>query len=265
MFNKSFTKVLSFTSTAFGVLLLTGFTTTSMAATIQEITDAGEARADAGAADQARIETVADQTEQIVNDFKTVAKVVDGLVVYNSLLQRQIDNQEAEKIAISESISNVALIERQIVPLMTRMLDSLEEFIKLDTPFLLTERSERLERLNAMMERSDVTAAEKFRRVLEAYSIEADYGRTIEAYKGSLDIDGRLQEVDFLRIGRVSLSYQAVGGGITGGWDNDAKAWVELAPSTYKDAISQGLKVARKQVAPDLLVIPVLAAKGAGQ
>ncbi len=186
-------------------------------------------------------------------------------MVYNSLLQRQIDNQEAEKIALSESIYNVALIERQIVPLMTRMLDSLEQFIALDKPFLMKERNERLVRLRGMMERSDVSAAEKFRRVLEAYSIEADYGRTIEAYKGSLDIDGRQQEVDFLRIGRVSLSYQSVGGGTTGAWDDDARTWVELPPSTYKDQVAQGLKIARKQVAPDLLVIPVLAAKGAGQ
>ena len=47
-------------------------------------------------------------------DYKTVTKVVDGLMTYNQLLQRQVDNQEAEKAALSESIDNVALIERQI-------------------------------------------------------------------------------------------------------------------------------------------------------
>ncbi|MFT5372969.1 MAG: hypothetical protein ACI9R7_002526, partial [Lysobacterales bacterium] len=170
-----------------------------------------------------------------------------------------------EKIAISESISNVALIERQIVPLMTRMIDAMEGFIQLDTPFLLSERTERIERLKGMMERSDVSAAEKFRRVLESYSIEVDYGRTIEAYKGSVAVEGRDLEVDFLRIGRVSLSYQTVGGGATGAWDNDARAWVELPDATYKEQVATGLKIARKQVAPDLLVIPVLAAKGVGQ
>ena len=265
MYSKPIKKILSRTASVLTTLLLAGFTIVSVAATIQEITDAGEARADAGAADQQRIEAIANQTDKIVSDYATVAKVVDGLKVYNSLLQRQLDNQEAEKVALDESIKNVALIERQIIPLMIRMLDSLEEFIKLDTPFLAKERSDRLGRLRGMMERSDVTAAEKFRRVLEAYNIETDYGRTIEAYQGSVVINGLQREVDFLRIGRVSLTYQSVGGEFTGAWDNSARDWVELPPATYKAEIAQGLKIARKQVAPDLIVIPVAAARGATQ
>lgn len=264
MFNKSFTNILTHTCTKITVLLLAGFASVTFAATIQEITDAGEARADAGAADQQRVEALADQTNQIISDFRTVAKVVDGLKVYNSLLQRQLNNQEAEKIAIAESIDNVALIERQIIPLMIRMLDSLEEFIKLDTPFLARERSDRLARLRGMMERSDVTAAEKFRLVLEAYTIETDYGRTIEAYKGSVEINGLQREVDFLRIGRVSLTYQSVGGIHSGVWDNSTRAWVELSPEIYKKEIATGLKIARKQIAPDMIIIPVAAATGAG-
>ena len=234
----------------------------TFAASIQEITDAGEERTAAAQADQQRVDQVASQIDQLVVDYQTVAKVVDGLVVYNSLLQRQIDNQEAEMVALSESIDNVALIERQIVPLMTRMLDSLDEFVQLDTPFLVQERNDRLARLRAMMERSDVTAAEKLRQILEAYSIENDYGRTIEAYKGSLEVDGRMQEVDFLRIGRVSLTYQTVGGNYTGAWDSDSRSWVPLPPETYKAQVAQGLKIARKQVAPDMLVVPVAAASG---
>lgn len=232
---------------------------------IDAVTQAGEDRADAGAAEQRQIDSVADQTLEIVNDYKSVSKVVDGLKVYNSLLQRQVDNQIAEMDALSTSIDNVSLIERQIVPLMTRMIDSLEEFIQLDTPFLLDERTERIGKLRDMMERSDVTAAEKFRQVLEAYQIENEYGRTIEAYKGSVDIDGNQREVDFLRIGRVSLTYQTVGGQHTGGWDPAARAWVDLPPATYQNQVAAGLKVARKQVAPDLVVVPVPAPTAGGQ
>jgi len=227
--------------------------------TVDQVTQAGEKRADEGAAEQQRVEQIAAQTDALLNDYNTLSKVVDGLVTYNSLLQRQVDNQEIEKAALAESIENVALIERQIVPLMTRMLDSLEQFIQLDTPFLLDERTERLERLRDMMERSDVSSAEKFRRVIEAYQIENDYGRTIEAYKGTVPINGNQQEVDFLRIGRVALAYQSVGGAHTGAWDVESGQWVELDPAEFKNQVADGIRVARKQVAPDLLVVPVAA------
>ncbi len=239
------------------VVASVGLAGAASAATIKEITDAGEARAAAARADQTRINQVADQIEQLVIDFQTEAKVVDGLKVYNSLLQRQVDNQEAEMDALAESVTNVELIQRQIVPLMTRMIDSLEAFVELDTPFLLEERTDRIVRLRNMMDRSDVTPAEKLRQILEAYSIENDYGRTIEAYKGTLEIDGRALEVDFLRIGRVSLTYQSVGGNNTGAWDSELGDWVTLPPAVYKTQIAEGLKIARKQVAPDLIVAPV--------
>jgi hypothetical protein len=226
---------------------------------VDQLTKEGEKRADAGAAEQRRVEQIANQTADLLNDYNTVSKVVDGLVTYNTLLQRQIDNQEAEKTALNESIKNVALIERQIIPLMTRMLDGLEAFIGLDTPFLLKERTERIERLRGMMERSDVSAAEKFRRVIEAYQIENDYGRTIEAYKATVEIDGVTQEADFLRIGRVSLAYQTVGGGTTGAWDKETGQYVKLDDAEFKNQVMHGIKVARKQVAPDLLIVPVAA------
>lgn len=226
---------------------------------VDQLTQEGEKRADAGAAEQRRVEQIADQTADLLNDYNTVSKVVDGLVTYNTLLQRQIDNQEAEKTALNESIKNVALIERQIIPLMTRMLDGLEAFIDLDTPFLLKERTERIARLRDMMERSDVSAAEKFRRVIEAYQIENDYGRTIEAYKDTVEVDGVKQEADFLRIGRVSLAYQTVGAGTTGAWDKDTGQYVKLDDAEFKNQVMHGIKVARKQVAPDLLIVPVAA------
>ena len=232
---------------------------------IDAVTQAGEDRADAGAAQQLQVERAADEILVVESEFKTVAKVVDGLKIYNSLLQRQVNNQVAEMEALSTSIDNVSLIERQILPLMTRMIDSLEQFIQLDTPFLLKEREERIAKLRDMMERSDVTAAEKFRQVIEAYQIENDFGRTIEAYKGSVEIDGNQQEVDFLRVGRVSLTYQTVGGQHTGGWDPSAGSFVSLPPAIYQNQIRAGLKVARKQVAPDLISVPVPAPTAGGQ
>ncbi|MDZ4729071.1 MAG: DUF3450 domain-containing protein [Xanthomonadales bacterium] len=253
----------AFLISALAVFCTLPFATTLLAqTTVTQVTQAGEKRSDDGAAEQTRVDQVADQTDNLLASYKTELKVVDGLKVYNGLLQRQIDNQEAEKSALTESMDSVALIERQIVPMMTGMIDSLEAFIELDTPFLLKERNDRIARMRDMMVRSDVTAAEKFRQVVEAYQIENDYGRTIEAYKGTVELNGNQQEVDFLRIGRVSLSYQSIGGQHTGAWDRETNSFVTIAPETYKASVAQGIRVARKQVAPDLLTIPVPAATG---
>lgn len=239
------------------ICAIAGLSTQTYAATISEVMQAGEQRADEGQKAQGQVDSVADQTEKVINEYRSVTKVVDGLQVYNSLLQTQLNNQNAEMQTLTESIANVALIERQIVPLMTRMVDGLDQFVQLDTPFLKKERTERVERLRGIMERSDVSAAEKLRNVLEAYQIENDYGRTIEAYKGTTDVNGNQLEVDFLRIGRVALMYQTVGAGHTGAWDTESNSFVELPAATYQKQVSDGIKIARKQVAPDLLIVPV--------
>ncbi len=241
------------------IYAIVGLSTQAFAATINEVMQEGESRADAGENAQKKVDSVADQTEKIVNDYRAVTKVVDGLKIYNALLQTQLNNQQDEMQALSDSIGNIALIERQIVPLMLRMVDALDEFISLDTPFLMKERTARVARLREMMERSDVTAAEKLRRVIEGYQIENDYGRTIEAYKGSTEVNGKELEVDFLRIGRVALLYQTVGGATTGAWDSVSREFVELPPATYQAQVARGLKIARKQIAPDLLIVPVAA------
>jgi hypothetical protein len=142
------------------------------------------------------------------------------------------------------------------VPLMDRMIAGLEQFVALDVPFLEEERKNRVQNLQSLLERQDVSVAEKFRRVMEAYQIENEYGRTIENYKGSLEIGGLVREVDFLRIGRVTLVYQTTDGQSQGVWDQGSGQWVALG-SEYRNRIRQGLRVARRQIAPELLLLPV--------
>jgi hypothetical protein len=226
---------------------------------IDQIIDTGVKRNEESRESQQRVDKIAESTDKVVANYKRELKVIDGLKVYNALLQKQLDDQNAELRILQESIEEVAIIQRQIVPLMMQMLDSLGAFVELDVPFLLEERRNRVKRLSASLERADVTAAEKFRAVLEAFQIENDYGRTIEAYKGTLD--GR--EVDFLRIGRVALLYQSVGGQQNGYWDQARREWVTLTEPEYRNYITRGLQIARKQVAPDLLMIPVSAAEAA--
>jgi hypothetical protein len=216
---------------------------------------------DAARASQGRIDQVVDQTRDLAADYTAIMKEVDGLIVYNRLLEKQVQRQVDEMEQLDLSMDQVSVVERQVLPLMIRMIDGLDQFIALDVPFLPGERSRRLASLREMMERADVTAAEKFRRVLESYQIENEYGRTIEAYKGSLVVDGIAREVDFLRVGRVGLYYQTLDLQFSGVWHKAAGSWTSLGDE-YRTQIRSGLRIARKETAPDLLMLPVAAAEG---
>jgi hypothetical protein len=204
---------------------------------------------------QQRIDNVVEDTRKKEDQYKRLLKEIEGLKVYNTLLQRQIDAQARKMAQIQESMEQVEVISRQIVPSMTKMIESLQVFIELDVPFLMEERKERLANLEALMGTSDVNDAEKFRKVTEAYQIENDYGSTIEAYSGSLDIGEETRKVDFLRIGRVAFMYQTQDGKMSGVWDQEARRWQEA--DAYKNEIRAGLKIAKKQVAPDLVLMTV--------
>ena len=225
---------------------------------VDRIVAAEERRIQQAQAAQDQIDEVREQTLDLVDEYRAVMKEVDGLVVYNTLLDRQIADQNQELDNLRTSIDSVTVIERQILPLLTRMIEGLERFVALDMPFLEEERTNRVANLQTLLERADVTAAEKFRVVMEAWQIENEYGRTIESYTGELDIGGTTREVDFLRIGRVALLYQTPDGVNSGAWSNAERQFVPVDGS-YRNAIRQGLRLARNQVSPDLLLLPIAA------
>jgi predicted RNase H-like nuclease (RuvC/YqgF family) len=225
---------------------------------VDQIVAAENRRIQQAQAAQDQIDETQERTRDIVDEYRAVTKEVDGLVVYNTLLQRQITDQEEELSNLRTSIDSVTVIERQILPLLTRMIEGLERFVALDVPFLLEERTDRVENLARLLERADVTAAEKFRVVMEAWQIENEYGRNIETYTGELEIDGANREVDFLRIGRVILVYQTPDGASSGVWDQANRQWVAVG-SDYRNSIRQGLRLARGQASPEILLLPVAA------
>lgn len=205
---------------------------------------------------QVRIDKVVQETRDLVNDYRAITKEIEGLRIYNRLMEAQTGKQTTKLSEISESMEKANVINRQIFPLMTRMIEGIEKFVKLDVPFLMKERTERVEVLQGLMDEPNVSVAEKFRKVMEAFQIENDFGRTIESYRDTVeDETGATREVNFLRIGRVALLYQSDDGGITGRWNN-ANRTFENADSN-RNEVKKGLDVALQKIAPDLLLLPV--------
>ncbi len=106
---------------------------------------------------QQRVDKLSEQIQSKLQQFKTVNKEVDGLTVYNKQMQTQVDNQLIELQQLAESMEQVSIIERQVSPLMARMIDTLASFVALDVPFLPEERSTRIKNLTTMLDRADVS------------------------------------------------------------------------------------------------------------
>ncbi|MBP6051475.1 MAG: DUF3450 domain-containing protein [Pseudomonadales bacterium] len=227
--------------------------------TFNDIFKVSQASTEAGQASQAKIDKIADETRDLLQEYKTVTKQVDGLKVYNARLEKQIANQTTRASQIDQSIADVTIIQRQITPLVIRMIDGLEEFVALDLPFHLQERGDRIAFLRNNLDRADVTTAEKFRQVLEAYKIEIEYGRKIDTYKDTIAIEGVEREVNVLRVGRVALLYQTPDLAVSGHWNVATRSWEELDSAQYRSAIQNGIRMANKQAAIDLLMLPVAA------
>jgi hypothetical protein len=213
---------------------------------------------DEAAAVQKRIDAISDETDALLSEYRTVLKQIDSIDTYDAQLQVLMESQKKEIASLDEQLGRVQDVARSVTPLMLRMVTAIEEFVALDVPFLIEERTKRAEDLRDLMTRADVTTPEKFRQVMEAYQIENEYGRTIEAYRDSLTIDGRESIVDVLRFGRIALVYQTLDGARSGRWDQQSRAWGELDPS-LRSAVREGLRIARKQVAPDLVRLPLRA------
>ncbi len=210
----------------------------------------------ASARSQKKIDKIADQTGDMLSQFRTVQQQIESLRVYNAQVEKLVNSQREEVAGLEGKIENATAISREIMPLMIRMVDALDAFIALDIPFQIKERKDRVAGLRTMLDRADVTDSEKFRRLLEAYQIEIDFGKTSEDYKEDLVTNGTKRKVDFLRIGRIALLYMTLDAAEVGMWDKDAKAFVKIS-NEYRSAIKKGFKIARKQTAPDLIRLPI--------
>lgn len=211
---------------------------------------------------QAKINALNEDTRKLLSDYKIVLKEIEGLRVYNRQLEKQISNQEKEMAQLSTSIDEVTVIERQITPLMLRMIDGLEQFVDLDMPFLLEERRDRIERLREIMDRADVAVSEKFSQVLRAFQIENEYGRTMETYGTTIMLDGVERQVDMLKVGRIALVFQTPDGEVTGMWNVDAGSY-QPVDNSYESSVRQGIRMARQQASIDMLSLPIRGAEAA--
>lgn len=193
--------------------------------------------------------------QDAANRYAELLAGADLYTEYNAQLERLLESQTADIESLTAQIGTLDATAAAMGPLLEKMFTSLEEFVAGDLPFLKAERAARIDTLGMLMA-EEGAIAEKFRRLLEAYQIEIEYGRTMEAYPGTLE-DGR--EVYFVHLGRVSLVYRTTDGMEVAYWDADAGDWV--IDRKHNRAVEEALRMAEETLAPDLVTLPVPAAR----
>ena len=226
--------------------------------TLEEAIDLTVSGQQAATASQQTVERLDDESRQMLEEYRQLVQQLQRTTQANNDLQSKVEQQAAEISRITRELDDIEHVRSDIDPLMQKMLTTLGQLIELDTPFLAEERQTRQAALEEAFSKRSGDIAERFRQLLEAYQIEADYGRNIEAYQGQMpQQDGSRKMVDFLRLGRVALFYQTLDGRAGGVWDNQKRVWHSLEPS-HMAGISQAIRIARKQLPPDLMVLPLL-------
>tara|TARA_B100001121_G_C18591486_1_gene574875 strand:- start:284 stop:1051 length:768 start_codon:yes stop_codon:yes gene_type:complete len=221
---------------------------------MESILEVGRENQTLSANSQDKIDKTERQTDKLVNEYKVVNKQVEGLKLYNAQKRIQIQAQLDLMDKLDEQLVQVVVMQRQIPPLAQKMLDTLETFINLDTPFRAEERRARVDLVRSSLAKPKVTASEQVRQVLEAYNIEAEYGRKIDTYEDKL-ADGTV--VNILVIGRIGMFYQTKDERTSGRWDNETGTWEELSGS-YRKPIRDAIRIAKKLAPTDMMMMPVV-------
>ncbi len=216
----------------------------------------------AAAKSQEKINNLFEQSQELFVEYRGVVDETENLKVYNDYVATLVADQQRSIDSLQTQIDGIEGVKRGVVPLMFRMIDSLEQFIELDVPINLEERKERVERLRDVMANSNVTTSEQFRQVIEAYQIENQMGAasSIRAYQGKLDYQGTEITVDFFNLGRTAHLALSLDGKSAWVWDNDNRAW-EVLGAEYLSAVVTAVKMANKLLPPDLLKLPIKAAE----
>ena len=243
-----------------GLAVATAITVGATGVTIaDELDEAMDVRTQGNAkssASQTVVDDLSDQTDELYGEYRQILRQVDELRVYNGKMVDLLQSQDEELASLGSQIERAALVGRQVTPLMLKMIEAIDRFVDLDVPFNIEERTKRVDDLRELMDRADVSDAEKYRVIMEAYQIENEFGRTIEAYQGTLDLNGLKRTVDFLRFGRIALVYQTLDGAESGYWDQTQRKWSRL-DQEYLTPVKEGVRIARKQKPPSLIKLPI--------
>ena len=229
--------------------------TAPASAQLESALNTAKASTSASAASQQRVERLDDEADNAVREFRAVLQQKDNIALFVAQQDIFLQSQKSEIASLQRQLGTVEQIKQGMSPMMLKMAAEIEDAIKADMPFNLAERLARVERMKNVLADPDVSPAEQYRQVLNAFKIEVSYGQGIDSYEGAHPTKpGNV--VNFLRYGRVALLYMTKDESEVGRYNLETRSWDAL---TGADAIAlrQAVRISKGEAAPNIVYAPV--------
>ncbi|MBC7359535.1 MAG: DUF3450 domain-containing protein [Desulfacinum sp.] len=197
-----------------------------------------------------------EEKEKLTARFEELQKRQREMKDRTEAMRRQIEAAQGRVADKENRLARIEELASHMHSFLEDVLTTLKTRVEDDPPFLTGERRERIRRLESLMADPDVAISEKYRKVMEALQVEAEYGFTIETYQETVTLEGRSRVVDIFRLGRLALYCLSLDGRHGGWFDPVTGAWQSL-PSAYNPALRAAIDIAAKRQPIELLSLPL--------
>ena len=191
-----------------------------------------------------------------IRRLETLEKQVEALEAEAETRTERRDMLTAKISEKQQQLTAITQIQDRIAPFIDQLLERLKGVRAQDLPFLEDERDTRINAIEALCKDPVVPVSEKFRKLMEALMVEAEYGQTIEVYQKTVPLSGEATLVNIFRLGRLRLFYQTLDKTACGFFNPSDKAWQPLDP-TYGKAIQAAIDMGSKRKPVELLDLPI--------
>ncbi|WP_022668612.1 DUF3450 domain-containing protein [Desulfospira joergensenii] len=188
--------------------------------------------------------------------FEQLQEENGALEKENQRLMDLKQSQASLNQTLKEQKKEALKIQRELMPFLEEVYEKLEILISGDAPFLKEERTGRLARLKKVMDDPENTMASKYRKVMEALFIEAEYGTTIEVYQDKISLAGEEILGNIFRLGRVSLFFLSLDQNSAAYFNVAHGLWQKL-PENHLMAVRSAVEIGKKRRSVELLALPL--------
>ncbi len=196
------------------------------------------------------------EKEQLAAEYDALKKQVESRKLAQENLKNEISLHESRVALLDKEVADASRISAEIQPFLKEVHGRLNQLVRDGLPFLVRERADRLHNLQTVLKDPGIAVSEKFRKLLEAVQIEAEYGNTVEVYPRKIVVDGKEFRADIFRLGRISLFFQSIDRETAGYFDAGSGLW-EVLPEKYNRDIGSVIEIGSKRRPVELVNLPL--------